>query len=63
MLAGQAADQAGKVRVAGQELVPEALVAQFADAVQAVAAAVVQGRAEGRLAGATPSSRASALAQ
>ena len=43
VLAGQAADQAGEVRVAGEILVPERLVTGFADAVEAMATPVVQG--------------------
>ena len=46
VLAGQATDQAGEVRVAGEILVPERLVAGFADAVEAMATSLVQGLAE-----------------
>lgn len=51
VLAGQATDQAGQLRVTGEELVPQAAVAVLGNAVQAVAAPVVQGGAQCRLAG------------
>ncbi|MNE97369.1 hypothetical protein D3C80_1957020 [compost metagenome] len=43
VLAGQAADQAGEVGITSKVLVPERLVARFADAVEAMATSVVQG--------------------
>ena len=50
MLAGQAADQARQIRIACQVVVPEGLMASFADSVEAVTTPVVQCRAECRLA-------------
>lgn len=51
MLAGQAADPAGALRVQRQVLVPELLVAFAGDPVQAVTTAVVEGAPQRRLAG------------
>ena len=54
MLAGEAAYQAGTFRVEGQVVVPQGSVAGFGNALQAVAAPIVQGRAQFRLAGGNP---------
>ena len=43
MLAGEPANQAGPFRIQCQVLVPEGLMAQFGDAVEAVATTIVQG--------------------
>ena len=51
MLAGQAPDLAGQVRIAGQMQVPELLVAQGSDAVEAVAVLVIEPRTQPGLAG------------
>ncbi|MNP61202.1 hypothetical protein D3C76_1563590 [compost metagenome] len=51
VLAGQAAYQAGTLRVQRQVMIPECLVSGFGNAIQAVPAAIMQGRTEGGLAG------------
>ncbi len=60
MLAGQAADPAGALRVQRQVLVPELLVAFAGDPVQAVATAVVEALPSADWQAAAPSSSASA---
>ena len=54
MLAGQAADLAGQVRVARQVLIPELLMAQRGDPVEAMTVLVIQDRAKPGLAGGGP---------
>ncbi|MCY1180216.1 hypothetical protein D9M73_206460 [compost metagenome] len=51
MLAGQPAYQAGQFGVEGQVVVPERLVAHFANSIQTVSAPIVKRRTQGRLAG------------
>src|SRR5690606_40676600 len=54
VLAGETADAAGKLGVEGQVLVPERLMALFADAIKTVALRGVECAAECRLAGCGP---------
>ena len=51
MLTGQPANQARQIRVVGQVLVPQVRMAYLAYAIKAVTVAIVQGRAQVRLAG------------
>ncbi|MNE69998.1 hypothetical protein D3C80_1657600 [compost metagenome] len=51
VLAGQAADLAGQVRIECQVLAPQLLMAQLGDAIEAMATLIVQRRTQRRLAG------------
>ena len=51
MLAGEAAYLAGEVRIQRQVLIPELLVAQCGDSVEAMTVLVIEGRAKSGLAG------------
>ena len=50
VLAGKAANTAGKLRIEGQVLIPEHLVGRFADAIQAMTLRRIQRAAQRRLA-------------